>query len=103
MFIEKVKTAQVLKSKPTSSSFTAIFVLFALFIWGCSSSAPSVIWADEKPKHHTENGFRNYPVIPDPPSVGVAFYLRRTWGSFVLPDVPSDHYFSENKAIDVSN
>ena len=100
MLIEKVKTAQVLKSKPTSSSFTAIFVLFVLFIWECSSSAPSVIWADEKPKHHTENGFRNYPVIPDPPSVGVAFYLRRTWGSFVLPDVPPDHYFSENKAIE---
>jgi len=66
---------------------------------GCSSSSPTEIWAEGKPKHHTENGFRNYPVIPDPPPVGAAFYFRRVLDSFFFPDVPDDHYLSEKDSI----
>lgn len=91
------------KNKSLSVIFTknviiGTFSLFLFFI-GCSSSSSTEKWAEGKPKHHTIKGFRNYPVIPDPPPVGVAFYLRRVWGSFFLPDVPPDHFLSENEAI----
>jgi len=66
---------------------------------GCASSFSSEKWAEGKSKHHTINGFRNYPVIPDPPPVGAAFYVRRVLDLFSLPDVPDDHYLPENDAI----
>jgi hypothetical protein len=74
-----------------------IFVI--IFLAGCSSPSYSEIWAESKPKHHTQNGFRNYPVIPDPPPIGAAFYFRRVLDSFFLPDVPDDHYLSEKESI----
>ena len=74
-----------------------IFVI--IFMTGCSSSSLPEKWAEGKLKHHTRNGFRNYPVIPDPPPVGAAFYFRRVLGSFILPDVPDDHYLSEKDSI----
>jgi L-ascorbate metabolism protein UlaG (beta-lactamase superfamily) len=80
---------------PSKTAIVFIIILMA----GYSSSSSPEIWAEGKPKHHTQNGFRNYPVTPEPPPVGVAFYLRRTLDSFFLPDVPDDHYLSEKDAI----
>lgn len=77
---------------------TAGIIIF-MIVAGCSSPSSSETWAEGKPKHHTQNGFRNYPVIPDPPPVGAAFYFRRVMGSFFLPDVPDDHYLSEKDSI----
>jgi N-acyl-phosphatidylethanolamine-hydrolysing phospholipase D len=74
-----------------------IFVIMLMI--GCASSSPSEIWAEGKLKHHTQDGFRNYPAIPDPPPVGAAFYFRRVLDSFFLPDVPDDHYLSEKDSI----
>ena len=74
-----------------------LFVLVLLV--GCASSSPPEEWVEGKPKHHTQNGFRNYPVIPDPPPVGAAFYFRRVLDSFFLPDVPDDHYLPVKDAI----
>ncbi|MCF6257993.1 MAG: MBL fold metallo-hydrolase [Gammaproteobacteria bacterium] len=76
-----------------------VIIFIIMLVAGCSSFSSTGTWAEEKPKHHTQNGFRNYPVIPDPPPVGAAFYLRRVLGSFFLPDVPDDHYLSEKDAI----
>ena len=70
-----------------------------MLLVGCSLSSSPDIWAEGKPKHHTQTGFRNYPVIPDPPPVGAAFYFRRMMDSFSLPDVPDEHYLSEQEAI----
>lgn len=83
--------------KPAFASKTGIIFVIMLMV-GCSSF-PSEIWADGKPKHHTQNGFRNYPVVPDPPPVGAAFYFRRVMDSFFLPDVPDNHYLSEKDSI----
>lgn len=80
-----------------SNKVAIIFVI--LFMAGCSSSSSTEIWTEGKPKHHTQNGFRNYPVIPDPPPVGAAFYFRRIMDSFFLLDVPDEHYLSEKDAI----
>jgi L-ascorbate metabolism protein UlaG (beta-lactamase superfamily) len=85
--------------KKTAFTRKAGVIFIIMLMTGCSSSSDPEIWAEGNPKHHTQNGFRNYPVIPDPPPVGVAFYLRRTLDSFFLPDVPEDHYLTEKEAI----
>ncbi len=82
-------------SFPSKTGIVFIIMLMA----GCSSSSSPEIWAEGKPKHHTQKGFRNYPIIPEPPPVGAAFYFRRVMGSFFLPDVPDDHYLSEKDSI----
>jgi len=83
--------------KPAFASKAGI-IFIIMFMVGCLSS-PAELWAEEKPRHHTENGFRNYPLVPDPPPVGAAFYARRVLGSLFLPDVPDDHALSEEEAI----
>jgi len=77
----------------------AAMIFAILLMAGCSSSSSPEIWTEGKPNHHTQNGFRNYPVIPDLPPVGAAFYFRRILGSFYLPDVPGEHFLSEKDAI----
>jgi len=80
-------------------TFTNKAAFIIMLLAGCSSSSAPEIWAEGKPKHHTQNGFRNYPVIPDFPPVGAAFYFRRVMDSFFLPDVPDGHYLSEKDAL----
>jgi len=63
-----------------------------------SCASPSA-WEMGKPKHHTTEGFRNYPIVPEPPALGLGFYLRRIKSSFNLPVVPEGHYLSEEEAI----
>jgi len=57
------------------------------------------ILSEEKPKHHRDDGFQNFPIVPSSPSLGIGFYLDRVWSSFILPDVPENHYLSEEQAI----
>ena len=85
-------------SMPRFSNKTGI-ILIVLLMVGYSLFSSTKIRAEEKPKHHTENGFRNYPIIPDFGPVGTAFYFRRVLDSFLLPDVPDEHYLSEKDAI----
>lgn len=53
----------------------------------------------DQSKHHTVDGFQNYPITPAMPPLGIGFYLRRAWSSFFLPDVPGDHFLAEEQAI----
>jgi len=71
--------------------------LGGLLLWSC---APFPVWAEEKPKHHTDEGFRNFPVTPEPASLGISFFWRRILASFNTPEVPEDHFLSEKQAID---
>lgn len=77
----------------------ATVFLISLLVVGYLSFFSVGTLAEEKPKHHTENGFRNYPVNPDFGSVGSAFYFRRVLDSFFLPDVRDGHFLSEKDAI----
>ncbi len=74
-------------------------ILLVLFLLSCSSASSPEIWTEGTPKHHIKDGFRNYPEVPKPQSATIGFYFRRFWGSFVFPDVPTDHYLTENEAI----
>ena len=56
-------------------------------------------WHQGMPKHHTTEGFRNYPIVEDAPSLGFSFYLHRFISSFSNPDVPQSHILTEKKAI----
>ena len=56
--------------------------------------------AEGRPKHHMMEGFSNYPPTPYDSSYGkLSFFLRRFWGSFFPPEIPSGHILSEDKAI----
>ena len=84
--------------KPVFFNIAGIIITLMLIV-GCSSTSTAEIWAEGKPKHHTQNGFRNYPIISEPPPVGSAFYVRRVMGSLFLPDVPDEHALSEAESI----
>lgn len=58
---------------------------------------------ENKPKHHTNVGFQNYPFVETAASKGLLFYLRRFWGSNFTPDVPDGHVLSEPEAIQMLN
>jgi len=56
-----------------------------------------------KPDHHTDEGFRNYPVIEDNADLGIKFYWKRFISSFSHPDVPKNHVLPEDKSIELYN
>jgi len=58
---------------------------------------------DNKPKHHAIDGFQNHPFVETAAPKGVAFYLRRFWGSVFTPDIPDGHALSESESIRLHN
>lgn len=74
-------------------------IMLLLFLISCSTSSAPEIWEKGTPKHHIQGGFRNYPSVAEPQSATFGFYLRRFWGSFVFPDIPSGHTLPESDAI----
>jgi len=58
---------------------------------------------ENKPKHHTETGFQNHPFVETAAPKGIAFYLRRFWGSIFTPDIPDGHALSEKESIQLLN
>jgi L-ascorbate metabolism protein UlaG (beta-lactamase superfamily) len=79
------------------------FIILKIFAMQACVSSPasssSLNWEVGKPKHHTTEGFRNYPIVPESPALGIGFYMRRIESSFNLPVVPESHYLSEEDAI----
>jgi N-acyl-phosphatidylethanolamine-hydrolysing phospholipase D len=80
-----------------SSMFLQIGIILGLLL--VVICFPQPVSAQDKPNHHTSDGFRNYPPVPAPPSLSIGFYLRRIWSAFNLPDVPEKHYLPEENAI----
>ena len=80
-----------------SSLFLQVWIILGLLL--VVFCFPQPVSAEDKPNHHTSDGFRNYPPVPAPPSLSIGFYLRRIWSAFNLPDVPEKHYLSEENAI----
>lgn len=58
---------------------------------------------DNKPKHHTIDGFQNHPFAETAAPKGVAFYLRRFWGSVFTPDTPDGHVLPESESMRLLN
>ena len=55
--------------------------------------------SEERPKHHTSDGFQNFPQTPPAPSLGPGFYLNRIWSSFFTPEVPVSHILPKEEAL----
>ena len=53
----------------------------------------------ETPKHHTPDGFQNYPVIQTTAPKGMFFIMRRLWASIFLPDIPDGHALPQTEAL----
>ena len=62
-------------------------------------SVASSLAGEVKPPHHTEEGFRNYPIVKDTSNLGFRFYWKRFISSFRSPDIPDNHVLPEDKAI----
>ncbi len=62
---------------------------------------PGMAQESQRPLHHADEGFRNYPIIEDPPSLGVDFYWKRFTSSFSHPEVPDSHVLPEDEAINL--
>ena len=58
---------------------------------------------DNKPKHHTREGYQNYPFVETAAPKGVAFYLRRAWDSLFVPDIPDGHQLTSLQATQLLN
>lgn len=77
------------------------FICFSLFflIFMSQACASKSAGPQKMHEHHTPEGFRNYPIIEDPPSLGFSFYWHRFVSSFSLPEVPESHILTEKDAI----
>ncbi len=75
-------------------------LLFVFFSIGCSSSSDFELWAEDKPKHHTENGFRNYPLIEPADTKGFNFIWNRIFSSSKSDKIPFNHLLDEKRAVD---
>jgi len=75
-------------------------LFFVSFLIGCSSSSNSELWAEDKPKHHTENGFRNFPLIEHADTQGFKFIWNKIFSSSKSDKIPADHLIDEKRAVD---
>ena len=73
---------------------------FVSFLIGCLSSSNYDLWAGDKPKHHTQNGFRNFPLIKPADTQGFQFIWNRMFSSSKSDKIPSDHLIDEKRSID---
>ncbi len=90
--------------KQTKKIITIIMIfLISSFAYATISSQNKETIMENQPKHHTVNGFQNYPFVETASSKGVLFYLRRFWGSIFTPDVPDGHVLSESESIHLLN
>jgi N-acyl-phosphatidylethanolamine-hydrolysing phospholipase D len=94
LFLAPINMVDVKSIRRASISFSFFFLIF---VTQACASEPE--WNQAMPKHHTIEGFRNYPIVEDPPSLGFSFYLRRFISSFSSPDVPKSHIMTEKNAI----
>lgn len=76
----------------TKIFFLSFMVLLQVF-------SGSLYGEEDHPKHHTNEGFRNYPVIENSENLGFKFYWKRFVSSFKHPNVPEGHFLSEDKAV----
>lgn len=66
-----------------------LFLLIALLGSQACTANPPV--EENRPSHHTREGFQNYPLVEDTAKLGFGFYWKRFISSFTLPDVPESH------------
>jgi L-ascorbate metabolism protein UlaG (beta-lactamase superfamily) len=79
-----------------------VTILTLALLFSCTS--PSSEYSekptlDNKPKHHTLNGYQNDPFVKSAAPKGVFFYIRRAWDSLFVPNIPEGHTLSTRESI----
>lgn len=90
--------------KYTNVSICSILALAILF--ACTSTpfeGSESISSSHKPKHHTSDGYQNYPFVETAAPKGFFFYIRRVWSSVFVPDIPDGHTLPEQESIELLN
>lgn len=95
LILLQINMVKIKSIRRASITFSLLFILIFI-IQACISKLE---WKQNMPKHHTTEGFRNYPIVEDAPPLGFSFYLRRIISSFRIPDVPKSHILAEKNAI----
>lgn len=81
-----------------------IIVLTTLVACSSISSEHSATKTPEnKPDHHTHNGYQNHPFVETAASKGTLFYIRRAWDSLFPPNIPEWHELTESESIRLLN
>ncbi|MES9956270.1 MAG: MBL fold metallo-hydrolase [Sedimenticola sp.] len=80
-----------------TSRLSGIFFLSSFV--GCLLLFSNELWAEDKPKHHTESGYRNYPLIEPADTQGFKFIWNRVFSSEKSSEMPADHLMDEKKAL----
>jgi len=86
------------KKRWTRRQFMKLTMLAAVqAVTGCS---PGEMTIKGKLAHHTSEGFRNYPPVPEPATPGFSFLFRRVKeGLSETPKVPENHVINEPLAL----
>ena len=86
-------------------NFISIILVLATLV-ACSSTSSEYskdISLDNKPKHHTVNGYQNHPFVETAAPKGISFYMRRAWDSLFVPAIPDGHQLTELESIQLLN
>jgi N-acyl-phosphatidylethanolamine-hydrolysing phospholipase D len=81
-----------------SNKVLMIIMFLLLLLSSCSCSSTKGIWVMGTPKHHLNNGYRNFPITPGR-KPGFTFYTRRVFDSIILPDVQENHVVPEQEVL----
>lgn len=77
-------------------TFFAALILSLLWSTVCVAEGES---GEVTPGHHTQEGFRNYPIVEQNAQLGFSFYWKRFIASFNPPDVPGHHVMPREQAL----
>ena len=77
---------------------TMLVVVIAVACTSTSSQTSSHKAVPKQPKHHTDTGYQNHPLVVTAAAKGVMFYLRRAWHSVFVPDIPAGHQLTAAEA-----
>ncbi len=86
--------------------FRMSITLALVILVACSSNSSEYskkITSDNKPQHHTNKGYQNYPFVETAAPKGIFFYMRRACGSLFVPDVPDGHELTELESLQLLN
>lgn len=74
-----------------------LFLLLFVFLLSCSTPPSQPI--EGKPKHHTTQGFQNYPPHESSRNTGIMFLFRRIWYSIFPQEMDIDYQLSEDASL----
>lgn len=76
-------------------------LLFGFFLLECASCSNAELLAGDRPKHHTKQGFKNYPLIEPADTQGFKLFWDKIFSSSKTDQIPPEHLMDAKKAVDL--